>query len=96
LLDFLEKAAEGPKCVGCGYCCRKAPCFLAQLGGCSTAPCSFLRASGVRWVCGLYLDAQEAHRRTIAWELAFGQGCTSSLFNTVREETIRRLKKQGT
>lgn len=88
--DLVFYAVRWP-CVGCGYCCKKAPCFLSQrtFGDQKAGECPALRYHDGRYWCGLVEDGDETVKR----ELAIGAGCSSALFNTVRDDQIRR---QGT
>jgi len=78
----------GRSCIGCGYCCRKAPCSVAMRHGevLTTSPrdqkpCSKLVWDGSRWNCGLYekYAGEPEVQRSIAGELAFGEGCCSGM-----------------
>lgn len=79
-------------CLGCGYCCSKATCPLgAQVYGVKF-PCSGLvwnKAKG-RHLCKLLLESKGQLRKFIAEGLAIGAGCSSSLFNTWREDLRNR------
>ena len=63
-------------CVGCGFCCRKAPCILASS---SQPPCSDLVEVDGRWRCGKVQDAHPEARSILLAELAIGAGCCSPL-----------------
>jgi hypothetical protein len=52
------------------------------------APCKSLVFKDGRYWCGLVLEADESRRYFLMHDLAMGAGCTSSLFNTDREEMI--------
>lgn len=75
-------------CIGCGYCCAKAPCELASRSDCwdLETGCNALRWDGKRHLCQFYLDDPE----TVSLILAIGWGCSSSLFNSYREK-VRNL-----
>jgi hypothetical protein len=75
-------------CIGCGYCCAKAPCEIASRYDCWSLEtgCEALKWDGTRHRCLFYLDNPEV----IGDILAIGWGCSSSLFNSYREE-IRDL-----
>jgi hypothetical protein len=50
----LTKPSFGQACNGCGYCCTREPCRLAQeFLHCSVGPCVALEAHDGRTVCGL-------------------------------------------
>ena len=84
-------------CVGCGYCCSTAPCALGHTFGATKSPCTFLIEDGGRKWCVLI----QAAERTCIPEMvekfkesiAIGGGCSSTLFNDVREQ---QLAKKGT
>ncbi len=59
-------------CVGCGFCCKTAPCSLSMRLY-NKKECPMLRHDGKKYRCG------------IIEELAIGAGCSSSLCNEDRE-----------
>jgi len=71
-----------PPCVGCGYCCRKAPCVLGE-----GVPCVELVERDGRWWCGLVLAATGEDREMIELDLFIGDGCCSS-FNSDRQRRL--------
>jgi hypothetical protein len=77
-------------CVGCGYCCSKAPCAAAQS---TEAPCKHLVAEEGRSWCGLILMSPPDVRRRLAVDLAIGEGCCSPL-NRLRQERISQLTRE--
>lgn len=81
LVNKVKRKFEGRTtraCIGCGYCCRKAPCHLGEIG--DEGWCFWLDWDGVRWRCGLLgCDELEGERKSIRYELAVGGGCTSPL-----------------
>lgn len=77
-------------CVGCGYCCKKAACVLGTFHhGAPHAPCRSLVFRDGRYWCGLVLEADEVRAEFIKKEMYMGAGCSSTLFNTDREEMLR-------
>ncbi len=54
------------ECVGCGYCCRKAPCVISKALY-NKNKCPVLTYDGKRYWCGLIR------------QMAIGEGCSSSL-----------------
>lgn len=98
-------------CVGCGYCCSKAPCALGaarfgvelpRLGVMDLAPtmspCEALiwdEAAGRHW-CRLVRDAQGSEKRHLTEGLAIGAGCCSPLFNTWRRDLKDRTHEGST
>lgn len=70
-------------CIGCGYCCQKAPCALgASLHG-PKAPCPSLVWNGERYVCqevSRAFRARDWKRLSVLLsDLAIGAGCCSPL-----------------
>jgi len=79
-------------CVGCGYCCKKAPCII---GGCNygtSPPCGGLvwDWEAKRYWCEQVLRATSDYDSIIRDELAIGDGCCSSL-NTDRRKHEDRI-----
>lgn len=54
--------------------------------------CPYLRQVGIQWRCGMYLDAGPELKEAMKRVMGIGEGCGASLFNTVREEMIQRLR----
>lgn len=88
-----ERYATMAQCVGCGMCCKQAACTAGVIeawkAGIQADECPFLywvEAEG-RYECQLAEQYSE--------ELAIGIACSSSLFNTDREQTIQRLQRKG-
>lgn len=88
-------------CVGCGYECRKVPCGYSshkmQKEGKTWDPkvgCPYLRQVGIQWRCGVYLDAGSKLKKEMEsiYGIGIGAGCSASLFNSVREAMIQRLR----
>jgi hypothetical protein len=77
-------------CVGCGYCCIKTPCGVAQrLHNRGIERCPELHWDGSRYVCQLTTkdgEIGENYRK----ELYIGAGCCSGL-NTWRKDVKPRL-----
>lgn len=72
------------KCVGCGYCCKKAMCALGvDWLGYREDKCPYLQWSDSteRYYCAIYNKER--------WLVVFGDGCTSSL-NDWRKDVKRR------
>jgi len=70
------------ECVMCGYCCSKRPCIHG-----TGSPCVYL----VDNKCAKYeeikiLESNDPYPM-------FGCGCSSSLFNTRRDNAIREREK---
>lgn len=80
----------GKPCVGCGFCCSQAPCWVsARIHGPAVRKCPELRWNGDRYVCRLMtLDGdQGAGYRE---ELHAGAGCCSGL-NSWRSDVRDRM-----
>lgn len=83
---FVEELAKcrDAKCVGCSYCCKKAPCTVAVRVYGPVKECPALFFEDGRWWCSLCRiqgPLGEGYRQ----ELAIGDGCCSPLFNECRE-----------
>jgi len=76
-----------PACVGCGYCCKKAPCPLGVLLFDASAPCKGLIFKEGRYWCQPLIKstgvAKGVVRKRLEGNLSIGAGCCSSL-NTDR------------
>ena len=100
--DLKDLRPPHRKCVGCGYCCRKATCALGAVHFSrhssgpkeSLSPCPYLvRLYGRSW-CGLLLSASEEVRKDIEDGALFvGAGCCSPL-NTERSKLLS-LRLEG-
>lgn len=74
-------------CIGCGFCCRKAPCAVAvQFQKVDQGKCAALIWNGQRWRCELYMSSNE-DKKYIAKALAIGAGCCCNL-NDYRRKNI--------
>lgn len=72
-------------CVGCGYCCKQAMCFVGQYAiGRSYKKCPFLIWSEDRYLCKLAIGSKKYAHRILA-----GVGCCSPL-NTWRRDVKER------
>lgn len=86
-------------CVGCGFECRRGPCGFSgeqmHREGKTWDPkvgCPYLRQVGIQWRCGMYIDAGPELKQRMEEVMGIGAGCGASLFNSDREEMIRRLR----
>ena len=72
------------KCVQCGYCCTTGPCAYGEWDAINER-CMFLSEDNK---CDIYDDIKNDKSSP-----AMGEGCSSSLFNTVRENKIKEMNK---
>ena len=76
---YEEKLSKPTTCIGCGYCCRKAPCAAAvRVYGLAARPCPAMYWDGSRYWCDLCQKPGDVGLR-YRQELAIGEGCCSSL-----------------
>jgi len=91
--------AEVAPCVGCGYCCSKVLCMLAYQKhfseGVTSPPCPELRHHDGRYWCGIIEDAPEGQKIQYMEALGIGAGCSSSMFNTVRDSQIAKMGEKN-
>jgi len=82
----LIKCSGNPKCVQCGYCCKKAAC---QYGVWSSAlkQCLFLTDKNL---CSKYDEIIQFYGAVV--NPAFGAGCSSPMFNEVRNKKLMERK----
>lgn len=72
------------KCIGCGYCCRKAPCGMPEVEWSKDGCSDLIWDEGKhRWWCREILEATGAHKEYLLHQLDVGKGCGSAL-NTYR------------
>ncbi|MCD6436171.1 MAG: hypothetical protein J7L15_07265 [Clostridiales bacterium] len=81
------------KCVQCGYCCLKYPCSYSKVD--KNGKCLFLIVEDAE-LGTFYCSAKSTieKRESDSKYPMFGGGCSSTLFNTVRDEVIRKIKKR--
>jgi len=83
-------------CIGCGYCCQKAPCALVQsMFDYQIERCPALQFDDGRYWCGLLRGTTDEERKRRMKILAIGEGCSSSLFNNARDQMLRRMYEEG-
>lgn len=94
MADWVEPPPR--PCVGCGYCCKVAPCIPGFLVYGPAKPCGALRwdEEAGRYFCGIVLDEPERTKDKLKERMAIGAGCSSPLFNTERERTIEMQKSK--
>lgn len=73
------------ECVQCGYCCTKTPCGFGKWDK-EKKQCKFLTIENL---CEKYEEIIKDESQIVS--PAFGYGCCMSLFNTIREEKIRKM-----
>ena len=72
------------KCVGCGFCCSKAPCAIGHAYGAGVeTPCKFLAYKWGRHWCLLITSGE-----VLKPSLHIGAGCSCTLFNAWRKHPI--------
>lgn len=74
-------------CLGCGYCCKTAPCPIAarKYRDKWVSPCPSLRQKGDRYYCGEVEDAPtEREKQRLILILSIGAGCSSTLTSDYR------------
>ncbi len=83
------------ECIGCGFCCLKAPCEAARrVYGAGVTLCPALKWDGSRHVCSLMLLPNPLGEQ-FKFELGAGAGCCCGL-NSWRHEPLQNrleLKK---
>lgn len=85
----LRLLADVQKCVQCGYCCTVAPCSYGEWDE-NANRCMFLNSDNQ---CQMYDIIRQDPGSVMS--PAFGAGCSSSLFNQVREAKIRSMVEAG-
>lgn len=91
--------AQRYPCMRSGYCCTVRPCPYGAPKSDTDNACKFLEADGevapgiLKYRCGQY-DWIMANVPERDWQVspAFGQGCSSPLFNTSRDRIIAATK----
>lgn len=58
----------------------------------SKVGCRYLVQVGIQWRCSIFLNAGPMKRAAMTEDMGIGFGCSSTLFNTEREEMIQRLR----
>jgi len=69
------------QCVQCGYCCTVAPCAAGKPISTTNPRCLYLSAQNT---CGIY--------QSIRHDTMFGSGCSSRMFNDVRNRKLKELE----
>jgi|MudIll2142460700_1097286.scaffolds.fasta_scaffold00003_41 hypothetical protein len=80
-------------CVGCGFCCKKAPCALGYTHFGHEIPCPALVEQGGRYWCKFVLETPVIYLAQLKDNLAIGAGCSSSL-NSDRQAIIRKQREE--
>ena len=73
-------------CIMCGYCCTVATCSFGKWHF-GKNQCAYLT---VDKKCAIYTDIIKDPTSILS--PSFGTGCSSSLFNEVRDKKIKELK----
>ena len=86
-------------CVQCGYCCSITPCPSGQEISNKDHGCKYLAKPNElgQKLCMKYEAIKKDFSENLRSKLrdicpAFGAGCSSALFNTVRDAVIIKLK----
>jgi hypothetical protein len=74
----------GVPCVKCGYCCTVGPCAFGDWDP-ERRRCRHLTDGGL---CARHAEIVEAERGAAVRFPMFGCGCSSPLFNSVREAKL--------
>jgi len=86
-------------CVGCGYCCQKVQCVAGQsiYGLDEKGVCAGLKwdEQAEQYRCSLILETTGKANEAARTGLAIGAGCSSSLFNTQRDQQVVRLRRKN-
>lgn len=83
-----------PSCVRCGYCCNKAICSYGEDDG--HGRCWFLAKDDIKigtFTCAIRSKIVE--REAGSSIPMFDHYCSSSVFNDVRDDVIRKKKNVG-
>lgn len=74
---------ELPPCIGCGYCCREAPCVYGD-----TPICRQLIKVGGLYRCQLITDASVEDIEWLTLDLFIGDGCVRA-YNSDRAKMLK-------
>ena len=89
---MIEDLKPSP-CVGCGYCCQKAPCEVAVRIYGPVNKCPELKWNGSRYVCRLMtLDGNLGFK--YRKEIYANEGCCSSLNSWRKDVKERNLESE--
>lgn len=92
LCDVCFERIERERCVRCGYCCTVRPCDHGdwdEKRGC----CSLLTDPDEQGMRRCMIYRTIAMREKDSKYPMMGSGCSSSMFNDVREARIARMKE---
>jgi len=79
-------------CVKCGYCCKKASCSYGKLD--SQGNCEYLIIDDPEigtYLCVKYKEIKEKEKNCPF--PMFDWGCSSSLFNNIRDAVLCKMKE---
>lgn len=82
------------KCVQCGYCCSVRPCSYGEFD--ENGKCVYLEVKDSE--LGTYnclIQPRIASDESKSEYPMFGCGCSSSLFNTVRDAVIEKINERS-
>lgn len=81
-------------CVGSGFCCKKARCWIgAQVHGPGRDCPSLVLKEGRYW-CGEVLKATGDEQEAMKQDLSIGEGCCMSLFNHLRDAILLNMTEE--
>lgn len=75
-------------CIQCGYCCTVRPCPYGEWDE-NKGHCKYLTEDTK---CAIYNEIREAEKGTKY--TMFGCGCSSPLFNTIRNAKLKELQRE--
>jgi hypothetical protein len=80
-----DKGRQAKPCIGCGWCCRKAPCVYASAHNMvdETGECARLFWNGERWRCQMIMSSNFFYAQLYA-----GEGCCCPLNDYQRENKV--------
>ena len=79
-------------CVKCGYCCKKGLCSYGRYSP-GKKECLFLEEGNTElgtFICSIH-DKIKEHEQDSPYPM-FDCGCSSSMFNTVRNAVVEKMK----
>lgn len=89
--EVVKEYVKTHSCVRCGYCCSKCPCSYGKLD--DEGNCAYLMIEDEdlgTYQCLIYWEIKEKEKNS-KYPM-FDCGCSSSLFNDVRNAVIEKCK----